>query len=281
LISLFLACDQWFHGAGGGKEFLGNLGWAIFFIPSITSSDVLFPLNVPAWSLLLELIANGFYGLTAARLSFVGLAICVFVFGVVLVVAVAAGRLGFGLFGIGAMADGWEWHSIGAGFARVAFSFFAGILVHRVWMVWRPPFSVPPLLLIFILGAVLAAYPSERFQVAFDLAAALVVFPALIWLGASSAAWGVLVPVFSWLGAASYAVYVLQFPLYYLTMRIATALAGNPESYHFGPFWSVAFVVFVLGVAIIFDRYVDVPVRRMLTKWFVVRGRDQGGRPRP
>ena len=93
-------------------------------------------------------------------------------------------------------------------------------------------FRIPPTLVMVALAAVLVAHPAETIQPAFDLAATLVVFPALIFLGACSVPTGSLARLFSTIGAASYAIYVLQAPLYEIAHRMALSLSRGslPEA---------------------------------------------------
>lgn len=243
---------------------LVNLLTALLFLPSPASSLVLFPLNVPAWSLFYELLANCVFALIGRHLKMALLLAVVGVAGVVLFTSVITGWVGFGSSGIGAMADGFQWQGIGAGAARVAYSFFAGILVFRVWKSWRLEINVPPLLVVTALSAILFAHPPERYQLAFDLVATLIVFPMLIFLGANSAAKGILARLFAWMGAASYAIYVLQAPLYDFAHRGLGKLTGGNLA-ELPAISGAAFVVFVFVVALIADRYYDVPAREFLT----------------
>jgi peptidoglycan/LPS O-acetylase OafA/YrhL len=219
---------------------------ALFFLPS-PASHYLFPLNVAAWSLFFELIANSAFGLIGRQLSNVILAVMVAVSGAILILAVATGAFGFGSAGIGAMADGFTWGSFGAGLLRVLYSFFAGVLVYRIWRLRQPSRNVPAVLLVAILGAILASHPSEHYQACFDLMVAVVIFPLLVWIGASSVVGNSMARLFTWLGAASYGVYVLQIPLYGLTVRILGKMQGNVD--YFGWPWSVAFIGFVFLIA--------------------------------
>lgn len=74
--------------------------------------------------------------------------------------------------------------------------------------------------------------------------------------------------MFTWLGAASYAIYVLQAPLYPLTLVFVTLIFGKISQGGLGLSWGVIFVVFVFAVAIIADRYFDRPVRAILMARF-------------
>jgi peptidoglycan/LPS O-acetylase OafA/YrhL len=266
-----IAIRQMTKGEIVPSSFARNLIPALLFLPSPASATVLFPLNGPAWSLFFELIANGVFGSLGRRLTGTILVTFVAIAGTVLTGAVVTGAFGFGASGQSAMADGFEWSSLGAGLLRVTYSFFAGILVYRIWTRSRPPIHAPVLVVMLVLAAVLISHPPERYQTAFDLSVTLIGFPVLIWLGASSLPNGAMARLCHWLGVASYAVYVLQAPLYNFIMRGLASLQMNSD--HIAWPWGLAFVGLVLAVAIIADQYFDWPVRQMLTARLRTRGK--------
>jgi peptidoglycan/LPS O-acetylase OafA/YrhL len=269
LISLVLLLWGLAHGAIDATYPVSNWLFAFLFLPSLASPSLLFPLNGPAWSLFYELLGNTAFGLIGRFLENSLLLLIVIFSGLTLLFAVYFGWLGFGSAGSGAMDNGFLWRGLGAGAARVAFSFFAGILVFRVWKVWHPRirFNVPSFFVVAALIAILVANPSDTFQTAFDLVVTLFVFPCLIFLGASSVPSGLPSRLFRWVGAVSYAVYVLQAPLYDLTSHAVAHLKGGGLS-QLSWTWGVAFLVFVVGVATIVDKYFDRPVREKLSAPF-------------
>jgi peptidoglycan/LPS O-acetylase OafA/YrhL len=249
-----------------------NTLFALLMLPSPASSDSLFPLNPPAWSLFFELIANLLFGAIVFRLSTKGLAALVAAAGGALLIAVLCGLFGFDHSWTGAMDSGFGWQSWGAGVPRVMFGFFLGVLLHRVFVALKARPRVPALLCPLALFAVLAAHPQPQYKIAFDLAAVLVVFPLILFLGAMSAPNRPVGRIFAVLGIASYAVYVLQYPVYNLLWKVITALsAGHP-----GEFTLVSAVMFSLAMvvlAMLADRFYDAPVRRLLTSALVKSGR--------
>jgi peptidoglycan/LPS O-acetylase OafA/YrhL len=257
------------QGQANLLDFTKNLLAAILFLPSpsLGGFDKLFPLNAPAWSLFFELLANLWLGYIGGRLKSTSLCVIVAAAGVALVIAVVERLFGFGAAGIGAMVDGFEWRSIGAGLLRVTYSFSAGVLVYKVWNVRKPTINVPHFALALLLIAILMQHPPEYYQSAFDLLVTTVIFPLLVWLGASSVASGIVARTFTWLGTSSYAVYVLHVPLYNLTLKIINEISpGDVDDFRF--YWGVIFVVFIFAVAILVDRFFDRPIRAMLTARF-------------
>jgi peptidoglycan/LPS O-acetylase OafA/YrhL len=240
-----------------------NFMFALMFLPSAASMTVLYPFNEPAWSLFYELIANAGFGIMWRRTKGRALIPIVIIAAIVLTISVPTGMLGF-RSGSGAMDAGANWQSIGAGFARVAYSFFVGVLIYQIWMFRKPPISVSPFIMGAILCVMLASHPLNQYQTAYDLTATLVVFPLLVWLGASSIASGFTARVFSLLGAVSFGVYVLQVPLYRLTVLVLGKI--NPEGVDdLGWVWGVCFIVFVFVTALILDRYFDRPIRKLIS----------------
>jgi peptidoglycan/LPS O-acetylase OafA/YrhL len=270
-ISALLGWRQLAHGETTYIAFFKNFSTELFFLPSPSLDDTsaLFPLNVPAWSLFFELLANLGFGLVGVRLSNIKLFVIVLLAGLALSGAVAVGLFGFGALREGSMADGYQWRSFGAGCLRVIYSFFAGVLVYRLWCLSRPTFKVPPLAVVLLLIAILVAHPPLNYQTAFDLIVTIAIFPIIIWLGAGCVANNPIASIFAWLGLTSYAVYVLQSPLYYLTLRASSKMWGDTSN--FGLTYGIIFVAFVFVVAMIFDRYFDSPVRSVLTAHFASR----------
>jgi peptidoglycan/LPS O-acetylase OafA/YrhL len=264
IYSTFIAVNQFaFNNTSLSTITLDPL-FAVLFIP-IPFRQQLFPMNHPAWSLFFELIANAAFGWIGKRLNAWTLAAILIPAALILVLAVSFGGLGFGVMS-GAMDAGFDWRSSGAGLVRVAFSFFAGALVYRLWQIAPRGWAPQPVALIAALCAILAACPGAQYQAAFDLTATLLVFPALVFLGARSKPGRHAARLFAWLGGISYGVYVLQAPVFGYAHAIAVKLGG-----HFGNlslFWAAMSMVLVVAVAAVADDCFDRPIRRELTRFF-------------
>jgi peptidoglycan/LPS O-acetylase OafA/YrhL len=259
IIALALASIRVIDGEIQSIALIANALYGILFIPSLLSAVALFPLNGPAWSLFFELVANFSFGLIGKRLNDILLVAIVFFAALTLVLAVSFEWLGFGTAN-GPMDAGLHWSSFFAGLARVAYSFFAGVLVFRLWKIRTVDFGLQPIVAVGVLSAILLAYPVASYQKMFDLCATVLVFPALVFVAACSVPGRRTARVFGWLGAISYGTYVLQRPLY----GCFTRAFGDPfpaAALYFG----VASVVFVVVCATLIDRYFDRPVRRALT----------------
>lgn len=274
LLSVAMAANLILSGKVDASVFAADALFGVFFLPSL-ARPLLFPLNNPAWSLFFELVANAAFGVLGKRLNGWTLAAILCPAAAILASAVWFGGLGFGT-GSGAMDAGFEWRSVGAGLARVAYSFFAGVLVFRLWRFASPEWRASPLLLVAALFAILAACPPAKYQAAFDLTATLLVFPALVFLGAACKPGKRFARLFAWIGAISYGVYVLQAPVF----NYARALAGA-VGHDFGAVslsWAAMSIALVVAVATAADDCIDRPVRAKLTEFFK---RPRGLRRRP
>ena len=229
--------------------------WGVPLYP-LNIADLLYPLNVPAWSLLFELVANAVLALFWRRLSPAGLAALAGASALVLAVALEARWLGFGTQG-DAFNAGALWSSFGGGLVRVVFSFFTGVLVYELWRRRPPRLQVPPVVLMLMLAAMLAVVPPRAAQDAYDLAATLIMFPAMVYLGAASAPGRFGARLFAWLGGISYGVYVLQ-QAYYSAIQAAEKGAALSAA---GTILAIALLLPLVTIA---DLAVDRPIRRVL-----------------
>ena len=221
----------------------------LFFLPAPGSA--LYPLDPPAWSLFFELVANATWfplrrilaGPMAATLIMLG------------ALGVLASDIAYG-----AVSAGGYWNNIGGGFARVGFSFLAGVLIHQFWRRGKGWPRMPGLLVIAgLLGVLAAPLPRQLF----DPVAVLVLMPALVFLGSCCAsANGMLDWVQRQLGAASYAVYALHFPVIVIVDRL---LIPRLAIAHPSLVTSPLTLVIVVGAALLIDKLYDQPVRRWLT----------------
>ena len=180
----------------------------------VRGNGEMFPLNGPSWSLFFEYIGNILYALLLRHLPIRWLAVIVGVTGCLL----AYIALGDGYLGVGwSMVDGGLW----TGLVRMLFPYTMGMLMARVF---RPLKEVNHTfwicgLVILLVGCLPLMFGDlQPWQNGlYDALCVILVFPCLVWLGASQ----LLVDdvtrrVSHVLGELSYPLYIVHYPLMYL-----------------------------------------------------------------
>lgn len=257
----------------GALAYLGQAAWTheldvvrfvvstvlgLVFLPTPPDLSVLsthaFPLNIPAWSLCFEIFINLIFAALAAHLTWRRL----IALAALSAVALIATAVHFGSLQVG-FAPG----NFVGGFARVAFSFFAGVLIHRVWrgggfQGLTAPVLVPAALLIFAF-AIPASQRALR-----DLLLVMLMLPSIIVLGSVSAPKGFMARLCALLGAGSYAFYALHAPLISIAESLTLDLAGR--EFQPGSVETVALAGIVFVIALAADSWFDGPVRRRLSR---------------
>jgi peptidoglycan/LPS O-acetylase OafA/YrhL len=168
---------------------------------SITSPA--FPLDVPGWSLFLEVLVNLVFAL--ARFSYNTLLVTVA--GSFVILCLAAHHFH-------SLNIGWGLSTFGGGFARVTFGFFFGVLLERLWRDRKfPSVTISPFLLVLILTIDLCLPNVPGFGIVHYIASVCIVFPVIILLGADNTVSAPAGAVFIFLGRISYALYVVHYPI--------------------------------------------------------------------
>jgi peptidoglycan/LPS O-acetylase OafA/YrhL len=236
--------------------------FALAMLPGPHIRPMLYPVDSVAWSLALELIINLAYALTWRWLGDVRV-----LAGLTLV---AAGALAWTVSWYGKLDVGFTWSNAPGGLARVAFSFTAGLLLHRAWRRW-------PLNLRLTAWAPLALLPALFWRptdtVVYPLACVIAVFPALVMLSAWTQPGRRSARLFAWLGAASYPLYAIHRPAGELIVLGLSRVI--PASVHWGVWLGAPYMVAALAVCVFVERYYDRPVRGALTRaaeWLMRQG---------
>jgi len=259
ILGCFIAGLSW---VVGGKSEEGNTLAIIFFalwlLPNLSSFKS-FPLNGPAWSLLSELLANFFYSCIVRKLNSKLL---------VFIMLISGAGIAWILCFNKNLDIGFYTEDIPLGFFRVGYSFFAGVLIYRIFcaasFVHNIRFigmGIVPWLMLLFLFLVLTASPSGLKHTIYDFLVVTAVFPAVIFVslifnpGSESAAF------FKFLGLISYPIYVIHAPL---SKWIPIIFKNSTVDLSTHPLWiGLEFVAILLPLCWFLDKFYDLPIRRI------------------
>jgi peptidoglycan/LPS O-acetylase OafA/YrhL len=242
--------------------FLGML-----LIPVTTNFDIRgwgenYPLNGPAWSLLLEYIANILYALFIRRFSKTALSIFVFVAGCVLIHYAVTSPMGD-------LIGGWSLngYQMRIGLTRLMYPFFAGLLLSRLNILKNIKNTFLPCSLLIIIALSIPRIGNAETLWAngiYDSLIIIFLFPFIVWLGASSSITGkYLTKICKFLGDISYPLYITHFPFIYIYMGwVANEKRSISDTY------GIALLVFFGSIALAYAslKLYDEPVRKWLSK---------------
>lgn len=229
------------------------------------------PLNGPAWSLFFEYIANILYALILRKLPNVILGI--------LVALAGANLLHYCLTGPnGDVIGGWALDSLQLriGFTRLLYPFLAGLLMSRLAKPSRinNAFLWSSFLLVLALAwPRVGNHDAVWMNGLYDALVILLVFPAVVYIGASGQLGnGAVAKISRFLGDISYPIYIIHYPFIYWYTNWATVNKEYLFGYTSGNvvlgLVSVAVLVVSIGLAYACLKLYDEPVRRWLTsKW--------------
>jgi peptidoglycan/LPS O-acetylase OafA/YrhL len=243
----------------------GSLVFGLAFLPTpipLALYPAPFPLIGPEHTMFFELVANLAFAVVARHLTRSVLVGWLFVDGAILVwVGLHYGTLDLG----------WQWFGFGGAFARVIYSFFAGIAVYRLWSVSRPAPALPTWVAFVMLLLIFSAPARGSLFAPFEVLAALFLFPALVFLAAGSRAEGRTKGVFLYVGALSYGFYLLHGAV------VAFALRAILNRFQIDPLRLDAGLVLlvVLGTGLLsglLHQYYERPFRRWLAARMMLQG---------
>jgi peptidoglycan/LPS O-acetylase OafA/YrhL len=249
------------HTPSPGQLLTATLS-ALVILPTTALLSVfpgeLFPINLPEWSLLFELLINVVYAAIVRWLSISRLiAICVISFVFLCWVAASSDRLldiGMGLQPVGIIpADIW------CGFIRVTFPFFLGILLFRRRFSWSTGTAASIILsLVFLAVLFVPVFPHSW---AYEVMVVALVFPVVLLIGATCKTAPKLNKLFIALGELSYPLYVTHNPVTRIFINVLKTLHIRLPN-------AVAIVLCGLSAviaAIVFLKWWDRPVRNWLS----------------
>ena len=211
-----------------------------------------FPLSPPSWSLSLELWVNvmyAFFGVWMMRWKRLWL-------------PVAAGVLIYTAYYYPTVDMGSNGPTYAGGWARVAWSFFAGVALQQLYAAkarQEVPAGMTLIGGLFLMEIFLVPWEYRSLR----LAAILLLFPLIVWVMAHVRLTGIARRAAIWLGEISYPLYLIHLPLYpFLFPRIGTWLGIWPRLGWQVMLVGVITVLLAWGLFLIYDR----PVRRWLTR---------------
>lgn len=233
----------------------------------VRGNGEMYPLNGPSWSLFFEYLGNLLYMLLLRRLPTRWLTLLVALTGAALAAFAIGDLSGYGHLGVGWTLAG---SNFPGGMLRLLFAFPAGLLLARRF---RPVRIRGAFWLCSLLLAVLLAMPyvgSEQnhlFNGLYDTLSTLLLFPLLLWLGASGHATDAATArICGFLGDISYPLYMVHYPSMYLFY----AWVWN-HGYTFSEVWPVAAALFAGNILLAWFvlKIYDEPLRRLLTARFL------------
>ncbi|WP_235035461.1 acyltransferase, partial [Roseomonas sp. 18066] len=243
---------------GGSMETLQGLlialGTGLAFLPSPTAHETpgIFPLNSPGWSLFFELLVNMLFACLLPYLSLRRL---------LAITLLAAVALVWSVLEYGNLDTGSAWFNVWGGFARVGFSFFAGVLLYRLhrqgFVTSRLAWMLPLLLM-----AILMVEVPPEYRRLFDLAMVMLAFPALLLVSSMLEPGRFLAPVFLRLGALSFPIYAIHFPVQELLRRCVRFLDIDPVE--LAPWAGLVVLPAMIAVSLWLARHYDRPLQRRL-----------------
>lgn len=255
-----------------------TLGWTLvalfctlFMLPALPDMPTevrgfgeYFPLNGPFWSLFYEYIGNILYALLLRRLSSRWLGLLAAVSGVFLIHATyECGYLGVGW----SAADGGWWY----GLVRMLFPYCIGMLMARHFrsLRVRGAFWWCSLVVLCVgLVPVLGGESRPWLNGLFDALCVILVFPALVWAGASDLDTPPSTSRISrFLGELSYPLYAIHYPfmsLFFFRLGFDGNLLPRETVYAHWPL-AILPVLTALLLACLLMRYYDKPLRRWLS----------------
>ncbi|HVY90356.1 MAG TPA: acyltransferase [Hyphomonadaceae bacterium] len=211
--------------------------------------QVMFPLNIPQWSLFMELIANAVQGAIGRRLASWMLA--------GLVLAGTAGLLAL-LIDHKKIAGGGEWWSFWVGLARVSFSFFGGVAIWRLQTGGRLRLPAAPAWTAYLALLVVLVTPIPWLPGVHDFVVVTLIWPAILVIAINARPPTAFGPAWEFLGEVSYPLYAIHSPLLILAAPFVPAVMPAR--------WLAAAVIVASCtlLAWLVARFYDAPLRRLL-----------------
>ena len=219
----------------------------------------LFAFNAPAWSLFWEYVANIFYALVlykVGRRSLTALTI------------LAAAGICLVSYQAGNLLGGWSKDTFLDGGARVAYSFFAGLLLYRSNWIIKNRIGFPGLSVLLSLAFIM---PWSGWNWLTETLVVVVYFPLMVSLGAGSTLSPQWKKVCRFSGNISYPLYMTHYAAIWVFGNYFTT--KNPSAGELS-LVIITGIIFLILVAYLAMKFYDIPVRRYLAKKWRRAGTD-------
>jgi peptidoglycan/LPS O-acetylase OafA/YrhL len=222
--------------------------------PAIPGADNLFPLDYVAWSLFFELAINLVYASLRNANQRIALPVIMAVSAVALVIAIATR---------GSADGGYKYWDMWIGAARVGYSFFAGVVLFRLYRRGGAGrFRLPPYLLLALVTLLLYLTPPAGLRPYYDGACILVLLPLLVWLCICTEP-RIGQRVCATLGLISYPLYLIHIPLQFAAEGVLDRLFHS-HAERFAPWLGLGLVAMLVSAAYLLAITYDVWARRRL-----------------
>ena len=230
------------------------LGFTLLPGPDIRGWGETHVLDGPCWSLLQEYIGNIVYAVIGRRMTRVALWIFVIIAAAALII-VAAWR--------GDLGTGWGYDTFWIAIVRMAFPFFAGLLLFRTGKRIHLPIAFPLCSLLLI---ILFFMPTFKFNGYYEAACIIIAFPFIVAAGAGGKVSGRWAKLCKFSADISYPIYITHYPFIYI--YTAWVYTKKPSPQQIVPVAIGLFIFFIILAYAALKLY-DEPVRNWLKKRWV------------
>ncbi|MBB6144775.1 peptidoglycan/LPS O-acetylase OafA/YrhL [Silvibacterium bohemicum] len=254
-----------YPGPGLLQHFISAFGMAVLFLPSFSTSRVAatpFSFNPPSWSLFYELVANFVFAMLvrrrlASNASVVGLmTLCLGVLSV------------WSLIYATTLDNGVLPGTYSIGFARVGYSFFAGVLLFRIYRagvrieIKGLSLILTTLVLLTGTGILLAIRVPKSIDGIYGLAMIGIIIPTIVWVAACCNVGDRFRPTAALMGEVSYPLYVIHMPLLFF---VAAASKSRP-GWALSPYTALLLIPMLCLLSFWISRNFDRPIRMALNR---------------